>query len=85
MSNHLDQFLDFGGRFVIKKECEKVLLVFEAEINNEKYHMGISLPNEIKTALNGDCSKAALRAIKRVKESLKGERNGCTNLQNSNM
>ena len=71
--SEFEEYLGMGGKFIVKQEGGKILLVNEVKIGEKTYHSGYILPDKIKTILEGDCSIAAMRAVNRI---LKEKKNG---------
>ena len=67
MSNNFMEFLDNDGKFIVKKEGDLVLLVWEVEIDGKTYHSGTTLPDNIKAILDGDISKCLMREVNKIK------------------
>ena len=68
-----EEYLEMGGKFIIKKEGDKTLLIYDVDVDGKTYHSGFNLPDRIKTVLEGDCSIAAMRAVNRIKKEKENE------------
>jgi len=73
----LKQFLNEGGRFVIKEQRGEIIIAIEAELQGQDYHMGIVLDSSDDLIRRwNNIVNSALRALRRKRNELKGEQNG---------
>jgi hypothetical protein len=61
-----EQFLDLGGKFIIKNQDGKPIIACEFPLGEKEYHMGFYLPDGIEEILDGDCSRVAMREMRRL-------------------